>query len=105
MKVPFDQGTPVPLRRYLPEHEVATASEMGWSQLNNGELLAAGTAKGFEVLVTTAQNLRYQQNLKDRGMAEVVLMTTSWPRIAQQAERVAREIEALGIGHYLEIEI
>ena len=105
MKILFDQGTPVPLRRYLPEHEVATASEMGWSQLNNGELLAAGTAKGFEVLVTTDQNLRYQQNLKDRGTAVVVLMTTSWPRIAQQAERVAREIEVLGIGDYLEIEI
>ena len=78
---------------------------MGWSQLNNGELLATATANGFEVLVTTDQNLRYQQNLEDREVAVVVLMTTSWPRIAQQAEKVAREIEAVGIGDYLEIEI
>ena len=27
MKVLFDQGTPVPLRRYLPEHRVDTAFE------------------------------------------------------------------------------
>ena len=105
MKILFDQGTPVPLRRYLQEHEVATAAEMGWSQLNNGDLLAAARAQSFEVLVTTDQNLRYQHNLKDREMAVVVLMTTSWPRIARQAEKVAREIKAVGISDYLEIEI
>ncbi|MFM8719048.1 MAG: DUF5615 family PIN-like protein [Chthoniobacterales bacterium] len=105
MKILFDQGTPVPLRRYLQEHEVATAAEMGWSQLNNGDLLAAAKAQSFEVLVTTDQNLRYQQNLKDREMAVVVLMTTSWPRIARQAEKVASEIKAVGISDYLEIEI
>jgi predicted nuclease of predicted toxin-antitoxin system len=105
MKILFDQGTPVPLRRCLQEHEVSTAAEMGWSQLNNGDLLAAAKTQSFEVLVTTDQNLRYQQNLKDRQMAVVVLMTTSWPRIAQQAEKVAREIGAVGLGEYLEIEI
>ncbi|MBJ7391888.1 MAG: hypothetical protein JHC85_09990 [Chthoniobacterales bacterium] len=105
MKILFDQGTPVPLRHYLPEHEVATAAEMGWSQLNNGELLATATANGFEVLVTTDQNLRYQQNLEDRAIRghEVVIKTTT--ATSQQAEKVAREIEAVGIGDYLEIEI
>lgn len=105
MKILFDQGTPVPLRRYLRDHEVATAAEMGWSQLSNGELLAAAGEKSFEVLVTTDQNLRYQQNLKDREMAVVVLMTASWPRIAKQAEKVAQTIEAVESGDYLEIEI
>ena len=41
MRILFDQGTPVPLRNYLPEHKVATAAEMGWSTLSNGELLDA----------------------------------------------------------------
>lgn len=63
MKILFDQGTPVPLRRSLPKHEVATAFERGWAALQNGELLSAAEAEGFEVLVTTDQNLRYQQNL------------------------------------------
>ena len=39
MKILFDQGTPVPLRRHLPSHVVDTAFERGWSVLDNGELL------------------------------------------------------------------
>jgi len=105
MKILFDQGTPVPLRRHLPRHDVATAAEMDWSQLTNGELLAAATEAGFEVLVTTDQNLRYQQDLKERTIAVVVLMTTSWPRIAQQTDKVVDAIKALGAGDYIEVEI
>ena len=57
MRVLFDQGTPVPLRNYLTEHRVATAVEMGWSTLSNGELLDAAE-KEFDVLVTTDQALK-----------------------------------------------
>jgi len=39
VKVLFDQGTPVPLRRYLRTHEVTTAYELGWSTLQNGSLI------------------------------------------------------------------
>lgn len=105
MKILFDQGTPVPLRRYLTEHKVATAAEMDWSQLTNGELLAAATEAGFEVLVTTDQNLRYQQNLKSRKIAVVVLMSASWPRISKQTVKVAQAINVLGTGDYIEVEI
>ena len=47
MKILFDQGTPVPLRRHLHPGRVDTAAEMGWSELgNNGELLAAAEEAG-----------------------------------------------------------
>ena len=105
MKILFDQGTPVPLRRHLPRHDVATAAEMDWSQLTNGELLAAATEAGFEVLVTTDQNLRYQQDLKERTIAVVVLMTTSWPRIEKRSGKVAEAINECGRGSYAEIEV
>jgi predicted nuclease of predicted toxin-antitoxin system len=105
MKILFDQGTPVPLRRHLPRHDVVTAAEMDWSQLTNGELLAVATEAGFEVLVTTDQNLRYQQNLKDRRIAVVVLMTASWPRISKQADKVAAAIEGVRSGDYIEVEV
>ena len=78
MKVLFDQGTPVPLRRYLADHN---AAELEWSQLTNGELLAAATEAGFEVFVTTDQNLRYQQNLKNRTIAIVVLILKTEMRV------------------------
>ena len=66
----------MPLRQFLPNHEVATAYERGWARLKNGELLGAAEANGFEVLVTTDSNLKYQQNLKSRRIAVVVLTLT-----------------------------
>ncbi len=54
---------------------------MGWSRLENGDLLAAAVAEGFELLVTTDPNLRYQQNLQARRIAILVRTTTSWPKI------------------------
>jgi hypothetical protein len=41
MNVLFDQGVPVPLRPFLTNHKVATAYELGWDKLQNGELLRA----------------------------------------------------------------
>jgi len=61
VRVLFDQGTPVPLRNYLGEHKVATAAEMRWSRLSNGQLLDAAE-KQFDLLITTDQALRSQQN-------------------------------------------
>jgi hypothetical protein len=77
MRVLFDQGTPVPLRRYLSHHSVATVFEKGWSTLQNGDLLRAAEQEAFDILITTDQNLKYQQNLATLRIAIVVLMTTS----------------------------
>ena len=81
MKILFDQGTPVPLRRQLPEHDVATAFEQGWSALSNGSLLDTAEQAGFELLITTDSNLQSQQNLTERRIAIIVLRSASWPRI------------------------
>jgi hypothetical protein len=66
MRILFDQGTPVRLRNALAGRMVATAFDLGWHKLANGELLEAAEAKGFEVFVTTDQRLKYQQNLSNR---------------------------------------
>ena len=63
MKILFDQGTPAPLRRYLAGHSVDTAYERGWSDLRNGDLLTEAEINGYDLLITTDQNMRYQQNL------------------------------------------
>jgi hypothetical protein len=77
----FDQGTPVPLREALPNHEVETAYEPGWSTLKNGDLLDVAERNSLDVFVTTDSRLRYQQNLTDRRIAVVCLLSASWPRI------------------------
>jgi hypothetical protein len=50
MRIVFDQGTPLPLRRHLAGHTVTTASEAGWATLTNGALLEAAERAGFAVL-------------------------------------------------------
>ena len=105
MKILFDQGTPVPLRKLLPEHTVVTAYERCWQTLENGDLIAAAEADGFEVIITTDQNLRYQQNLTDRSIAIVVLTSTSWPRIRKNATAICEALDNIDPISFLEIKI
>ena len=81
MRILFDQGTPVPLRKLLNSHQVETAFERSWSTLTNGELLATAEQEDFKVFVTTDKNLGNQQNVSGLKIAIVVLSSTSWPRI------------------------
>lgn len=60
---------------------------------------------GFEVLVTTDSNLKYQQNLSVRRIAIVVLSSTSWPRIQAVAQTVAAAVAEAVDGHYTEVRI
>jgi hypothetical protein len=103
MQVLFDQGTPVPLRRDLLEHTVTTVFEKGWSRMQNGDLLRTAEDEAFEVLVSTDQSLKYQQNLRGRVLSIVVLSTTSRPVIEPQADRVADVINTITPGSYVEI--
>jgi predicted nuclease of predicted toxin-antitoxin system len=105
VRVLFDQGTPVPLRRLLTQHEVITAHERGWSQLKNGELLDFAENEGFAVLVTTDANLKYQQNLKSRKLAIAVLTTTSWLRIQRVVDAVVAAVDGAAPGTYFEVEV
>lgn len=77
MRILLDECTPRPLRRELADYEVRTVFEMGWSGKKNGELLRFMEKEGFTVLLTTDQNLRYQQNLQQAGVAVVVLVASS----------------------------
>jgi hypothetical protein len=81
MRILFDQATPVPIRAYLERHVVSTASQQGWHTLTNGDLLTAAETAGFDVLLTTDKNLRYQQNLATRKIAIVVLGHQQGPHL------------------------
>ncbi len=102
MRILFDQGTPVPLKGHLPGHTVSTAFEMGWSNLSNGDLLAKAESQ-FDLMLTTDQNLRYQQNLTGRKLAAVVLPTTSWPQIQKHTSEVASAVSSTKPGGYFEL--
>jgi hypothetical protein len=81
---------------------VETAFELGWSTLENGALLAAAE-DSFELLITTDQNLRYQQNLGGRKLRILILMSTSWPRIQKSIPEILKAIDRLSPGELFEI--
>jgi predicted nuclease of predicted toxin-antitoxin system len=103
MRILFDQGTPVPLRDHLTGHTVQTAFELGWSNLENGELLAA-SEDSFDLLITTDQQLKYQQNLAGRKLSVIVLTTTSWPRIKEHVSLITDAIAPMSTGEYREVD-
>jgi hypothetical protein len=92
------------LRQHLTEHTVRTAFEQGWSELGNGDLLAAAAANGFGVFVTMDRNLRYQQNLSRQAIAIVVVLNAQWPRLERHASLIAAAVSGVVAGAYLEVE-
>jgi predicted nuclease of predicted toxin-antitoxin system len=79
------------LSRELAGHETATARQMGWTSIENGELLALASQQ-FDVFVTVDRNLSSQQNLSGLRIAVVVLRATT-NRLADL--KLATIVEAL----------
>jgi hypothetical protein len=74
---------------------VDTVFECGWATLHNGELLDVAEQEGYELLITTDQNLRHQQDLTDRQLAIIVLLSTSWPRIQLRIDTIQAAVESV----------
>jgi hypothetical protein len=73
MVILFDHGTPRSIARWLRDHVVVEAVARGWDRLSNGALLKAAEDAGFELLLSTDENIRYQQNLGGQRIAIVIL--------------------------------
>jgi hypothetical protein len=105
MLIIFDQATRVPIRPYLKGHAVRTAAQEGWDRLKNGDLLTAAEGAGFDLLLTTDKNIRFQQNLAGRKIAIVVLGQQQWPRLRPHIQRVVEAINAATPGSFAEVDI
>ena len=105
MLIIFDKATPVPIRPYLEKHTVRTAAQQGWDKLSNGDSLTAAEEAGFDILLTTDKNLRYQQNLAGRKIAIVVLGQQQWPQLEPHIKRVIEAVSAAKPSSYVEVDI
>ena len=105
MRILFDQATPVPIRAFLKGHHIRTASEEGWDRLSNGSLLDSAEAAGFDVFLTTDRNLQYQQNLRGRRLAIIVLSKQQWPDVRPHVHLVIDAVNAATAGSFTEIKI
>jgi hypothetical protein len=104
MKVLLDECVPKPLLKRLSGHIFSTAQEMGWRSIKNGELLALAE-DAFDIFLTSDQNLRYQQNLKNRRIAVIVLSTNLWPAIRTNCDLIQSALDCIQPGEWKEVNI
>lgn len=88
MLILFDHVTPQGIAKSLLGHTVIKAKDRGWDTLSKGDLLLAAEKAGFDVVVTADKNMRYQQNLKGRKIALVVLGTPQWPIVKLHLQKL-----------------
>ena len=73
MKLLLDENLPHQLRHEIPGHDCSTVAYMGFSGVENGELLRRAAAAGFDALLTKDANVQYEQNLVNLPLAVVIL--------------------------------
>jgi hypothetical protein len=100
VKVLMDVCTPVQVAGALAGHEVHTAARMGWRELENGQLLDAAEASGFDLLIICDKNMRYQQNFGRRKLAILELWTNHRPTLERHYPLIAANAEAARAGEY-----
>src|SRR5258708_2917272 len=105
MRILFDQGAPVPIAAWLREHTVRTTLEEKWDTLANGELLRVAEQAGFDILLTTDNNMAYQQNLTGRKIAIVVLSGNRWRLVQRVIRKIVAAINKTEPGSYTVIDV
>lgn len=94
MRVLLDECIDQRLRLQFDGHDSQTAGYAKLAGLKNGALLAAAEAAGFEVLVTTDQEIPYQQNLSGRRIP-IVILCASTNRLSDLGYLVPAVLRAL----------
>ena len=74
-------------------------------ELKNGDLLKVAEQTGFDVMVTSDQNITYQQNLTGRKLALVVLGSNIWPVVRDHGAAIKAKVDAITPGSYDFIEM
>lgn len=80
-----------------------TLAEKEWSEKDNRELLDLAELEEYDILVTTDQSIRYQQNLKSRRISIVVLMSANWMQIRRNVRKIALAIDTATPGEAVEV--
>ena len=86
----------------LTGFEIRTVQDLGWTGITNGSLLQLAEER-FDVLITSDQNLKYQQNISGRQLAIVQLPTNEVPIVVKLAPAIQCALEAIKTGEFIEI--
>jgi Domain of unknown function (DUF5615) len=72
----LDECVPRPFRTELPDYDIKTVPEMGWSGVTNGNLLRLAE-EHFQIFITIDKNMRHQRNLTSTKLGIIILNTVS----------------------------
>ena len=84
---------------YLAATTASASRKQGWKGIKNSELLALA-AKEFDLLITSDQSIRYQQNLLRSTIAVLELSTYDLRRIRAAASMIQSEVSTIKPGVY-----
>lgn len=74
MKLLLDENLPHKLRTEIVGHDVFTVAFLGWSGIDNGELLTKASQAGFDALISNDRGLEYEQGQSSLPLAIIVLL-------------------------------
>ena len=100
MKLLLDECTPKRLRNDLQTYHIQTVAEVGLNGFKNGHLLRAAVERGFNVLLTVDQRLRFQQSLSQFNLAVVILVARPcrYPQLKLLVPKVIKVLDTIQPG-------
>ena len=102
MRILLDECTPRIVKKLLSHLDIATVQERGWAGIKNGRLLELAEDH-FEILISTDQNLPYQQNLSGKKLAVLILPSNKVPVVTQLIPALENAMAAVQPGEFLQI--
>ena len=106
MKILIDECVDQRLRLLFAGHDCQTAAYAKLAGLKNGVLLAAAESAGFELIITTDQEIPFQQNLDRRRIAILILCapTNRLADLERLVPAALRALDSIRPGQVLRIE-
>ena len=102
MKIIIDECVPSIVKRGLPERQIVSVQEMGWSGIKNGELLKLVVAE-FDVFITSDKNLRHQQNLTTLAISIILLPSNQVPVIKAMLPNIDQALSTITQQQFVEL--
>jgi predicted nuclease of predicted toxin-antitoxin system len=77
MKVLLDECLPRKLKNEIVGYDCVTVPEAGLAGMKNGELLSCAEEMEFQVFITLDRGIQFQQRLRNRKLAIILLRAKS----------------------------
>jgi len=86
----------------LPERQIVSVQEMGWSGIKNGELLKL-VVDEFDVFITSDKNLRHQQNFTTLTISIIILPSNQVPVVKAMLSSIDEALSTITQQQFVEL--